>query len=156
MEKNTSDSPNPLKLTFKLTLNQPIELVYDGLTSAEHLQHWYGPEHVEITSATSNPEVDGQYCIEMHQKDDPTIMRFLGKYLEINPPTMLSYTSAFSMGEQNSPTQKTKITITLQEKSDLTELNFEQTGFADKRSLEGARRSWPGIYDNFSSYLESL
>jgi len=157
MEQNTPDFDQDEELALDFTFQAPINQVFDALTLPKHLKHWNCPNHLEITSAESTPEVGGNYSIRMTpQGSDGPEMMFVGTYLRINQPEVLSYTHAFSPGNDAPLTPETTITIGLRQLDNETVMEFRQTGFTNKQAFDGARMSWPSIYENLSAYLENL
>ena len=157
MEPKKIETDQDMELTLDFTFHAPIELVFDTLTQPEHLKHWNCPPNMDVTFAESTLEVGGEYRIGMTMREgDGTEMMFIGKYLEINRPDLLSYTQSFSAGHDTPLTPETTITIKLNQEGSETKLRFNQTGFANKRSFQGARVSWPTIYDKLDAYIQSI
>jgi uncharacterized protein YndB with AHSA1/START domain len=48
-----------LQLALDFVFNAPLDLVFDVLTSPEHIKHWHNPNHLEITSVENKLEVGG-------------------------------------------------------------------------------------------------
>ena len=156
MNETKTDPQSEMQLNLDFTFHAPIDLVFETLILPEHIKEWYCPSHLNLTFAESTPEIGGEYKIGVVAPGTDNEMMFLGKYLEMRKPDHLVYTQAFSMGPNGPVTPETIITIKLSQQGDTTHMSFNQAGFANKQSFDGARMSWPPVYDKLGNYLESL
>jgi uncharacterized protein YndB with AHSA1/START domain len=76
-------------------INAPKQLVWDTLTKAEHLKHWWGPAALKISHATVDLTPGGMFHYGMEAPDGNTMWgRFI--FREIEEPNKLVYVSSFS------------------------------------------------------------
>jgi uncharacterized protein YndB with AHSA1/START domain len=78
----------------------PRELVWDMLTRAEHLKHWWGPRAMKTVHCEMDARPGGSWAI--HQVVDApqsvggtpagTLLKFRGRILEVDPPKRLVQT----------------------------------------------------------------
>ncbi|UPT67083.1 MAG: SRPBCC domain-containing protein [Sphingobacteriales bacterium JAD_PAG50586_3] len=81
--------------TISREINAPVQLVWDTLTQAEHLKHWWGPVALKISHATVDLQPGGMFHYGMEAPDGNTMWgRFV--FREIDEPNKLVYVSSFS------------------------------------------------------------
>ncbi|MGV8839671.1 MAG: SRPBCC family protein [Bauldia sp.] len=78
----------------------PRELVWEMLTNAEHLKHWWGPRSMTTVHCEMDARPGGRWAI--HQVVDApesiggtpagTLLKFRGRILEVDPPARLVQT----------------------------------------------------------------
>ncbi|QDU53833.1 SRPBCC domain-containing protein [Aeoliella mucimassa] len=74
----------------------PRELVFQALTSAEHLQRWWGCREFECTTCEVDFRVGGQWRI-VQRAPDGTEHPFCGEYLEIDSPNRYANTFIYDV-----------------------------------------------------------
>jgi uncharacterized protein YndB with AHSA1/START domain len=87
----TTADPNVGELTYVRTWNAPRELVFECLTTAEHLTHFWGPTGVStpIENITIDLRPGGVFETIMVNDADGAEYPSRGVYVEIDPPERL-------------------------------------------------------------------
>lgn len=87
--------PSDEEILISRTFNAPRDLMWQMYTTAEHLQHWWGPEGwtLPVCEVDFRPGGTWFYCMQ-----GPDGMRSCGKatYLEIDAPARIVYEDAFT------------------------------------------------------------
>lgn len=97
----------------------PRELVWQALTDANHLKHWWGPRAMKTVHCTMDARPGGSWAI--HQVVDApesiggtpggTLLKFKGRVLEVDPPSRLVQTFGME-GEWGGEEIREEITLT--------------------------------------------
>jgi uncharacterized protein YndB with AHSA1/START domain len=87
----TAADPNLGELTYVRTWNAPRELVFECLTTAEHLTHFWGPTGVStpVENITIDLRPGGVFETIMVNDADGAEYPSRGVYVEIDPPAKL-------------------------------------------------------------------
>jgi uncharacterized protein YndB with AHSA1/START domain len=95
----TVERTSERELVVTRTVNGPAHLVFRAWTEADLLQQWWVPKSFPITllSCETDPRVGGQYKLVFGYEGSS--MEFFGRYLEVAPPTRLSWTNEEGEGE---------------------------------------------------------
>jgi len=150
----SSATTEPLELTITRTFNAPRELVYALFTEPEHIMKWMGPRGFEARSFTQDARVGGKWRGMLHPLEGGRDLWQGGTFLEIDPPSHVSYT--FAWDDQNGkPGQETIVTLDFEAQGDRTKLTFHQTGFTSGPERDGHRGGWSETFDKFAEYLAS-
>jgi uncharacterized protein YndB with AHSA1/START domain len=81
--------------TVTREIDAPIQLVWDSLTKAEHLKHWWGPVGLEMSHTTVDLRPGGLFHYGM-KAPDGNMMWGKFTYREIEEPNRLVFTNSFS------------------------------------------------------------
>jgi uncharacterized protein YndB with AHSA1/START domain len=166
----TSYETNQLKLERKY--NAPIGLVFDCLTKAEHLIHWWGPIGFKVEVPRLDLEPNGLFLYKMINANFELWGRF--KYLQIEAPSFLSYVVSFSdenAGITRHPAPEAAtwpleqlVNLQLIENEGITTITMESIPInASNVEIEtfekgkgGMRQGFKGTFDQLESYLAQL
>ena len=98
------------------TFDAPRDLVFEAITTPEHVRRWYGCDAMQMTTCEMDVKVGGawRYVLRM---PDGSEHGFHGEYREISPPTRLVSTENY---EPIGPGHEVVATVTLEEKSGKT------------------------------------
>lgn len=100
------------------TFAAPARLVYDAMTTPEHVRKWWGAGHGEMTVCEIDLRVGGRWHFAQRTPDG-TEISFSGEYLELDPPHRMTHTEKFD----NMPdTEASTIVTTLTEQDGATTL----------------------------------
>ncbi len=84
------------ELIVTRTFDAPARLVFEAWTTPELLLRWWAPKSFGITfiSCEADVRTGGTYRFVFGVPGSPDqTMAFVGRYLEVNPPTLLSWTN---------------------------------------------------------------
>jgi len=150
----SSATTKPLELTITRTFNAPRELVYELFTEPEHIVHWMGPRGFEARSFTQDARVGGKWRGMLHPLEGGRDLWQGGTFLEIEPPSRVSYTFAWD-DENGRPSEETIVTLDFEAQGNKTKLTFHQTGFTSGAERDGHYGGWSETFDKFAEYLPS-
>jgi uncharacterized protein YndB with AHSA1/START domain len=82
------------ELVITRIVNGPVRLVFEAWTNPEHFQRWWVPKSMgmNLLSCELDVRIGGTYRLVFGVGPDQT-MAFYGRYLEVTPPTRLSWTN---------------------------------------------------------------
>jgi uncharacterized protein YndB with AHSA1/START domain len=94
----TDDSGAEGAVVIELTLDAPVELVWQMWTEAKHFANWYGPDGATVPVAKMDVRVGGtrHLCMEMQTPDGTMRMWFTGEYRDVIENERLVYTECMS------------------------------------------------------------
>ncbi len=159
-----SDLPTSIEVTgdteavITRAFRAPIALVFEVLTSPEHVVNWWGPAQYTMNVVELDFRVGGKWRFVQHNAEGEEFP-FCGEYLSVDPVTGYSYTFIFDVEpfNQGEPIVES---IRLAEHAGLTTVTNTAT-YPSKEVLEGmlstgmesgARESM----DRLAELLESL
>ena len=114
------------------TFDAPRDLVFEAMTTAEHVRNWYGCDAMKMVICEIDLRVGGRwrYVLKM---PDGTEHGFNGEYREIVPPERLVSTENY---EPIGPGHEMLATVTLEEKNGKTFFENRLT-YASKADRDG-------------------
>ncbi len=144
--------PSDLEIVTTREFKAPIELVFDVLTQAEHMRHWFAPFEDKVTVCSVDLTVGGKYHI-VFVTPDGIECSFRGTYLEIERPTRIVDTWLF----EGWPDAEALETLDLHETNGVTTVRMnlafrDQAGRDHMDRTDGQEDSW----DKMEDYLRSL
>src|SRR5512145_1672607 len=92
--RTTVERKSERELVVTRTFNGPARLVFEAWTRPELFRQWWVPKSIGLTllSLDQDVRVGGTYRLVFDLGDSKT-MAFFGKYIEVTPPTRLSWTN---------------------------------------------------------------
>lgn len=134
---------NPI--TIEVSLNLPIEKVWDAWTKPEHITNWnFASEDWHCPRAENDVRTGGKFSSRMEAKDGSMGFDFAGTYDEVIEHELITYT----LGDR-----KVRVTFVPLGFATLVREEFEPE---NENSLELQKNGWQSILDNFKKYAESL
>ena len=97
----------------------PAALVYEVMTTPEHVRQWWGAGHGEVTTCEIDLRVGGRWHYVQVTPDGQEVS-FSGEYLELDPPSRMVHTEKFDNMPESEPAT---ITTTLTEEDGVTTLH---------------------------------
>ena len=146
------DYPNDLEIVTTRQFDAPLALVFDVLTTPEHVREWFAAFEDKVTECSIDLRVGGDYHF-VFVTDDGVECSFRGTYLEIEPPTRSVQTWRF----EGWPDTEAVETMELREADGVTTLTW-RLAFRDQAGRDHMTR-YDGIeagFDNVATYLRSL
>ncbi len=148
----THTEPTLRELTYTRTWEAPRELVFECMTTPEHLTHFWGP--VGVSTPLDNIKVElrpgGVFETIMVNDADGAEYPMRGVFVEVVPPEKLSWTEADVAGGMT-----TSITF-----NDLGDGRCEtiavQTKVPEQFATPEARAGMESSFDKMAAYLATL
>jgi uncharacterized protein YndB with AHSA1/START domain len=144
--KPTNMNPIPkTTITVEITVNAPIEKVWEYWTKPEHIMQWNNAsDDWHTPSATNHLRIGGKFTCRMEAKDGSFGFDFWGIYDEVITNELIVYT----MGDG----RKAKVIFTSIGDSTKVVETFEAE---NENSIELQRGGWQAILNNFKKYAEA-
>lgn len=134
---------NPI--TVEVSLNLPIEKVWEAWTLPEHIINWnFASEDWHCPRAENDVRTGGRFNSRMEAKDGSAGFDFEGSYDEVKEHELIAYT----IGDR-----KVRATFVPLGFATLVREEFEPE---NENSLELQKNGWQSILDNFKKYAENL
>ena len=126
-------------LVIRRTIPAPRARVFDAWLDPVKLARFMRPPSVTSATAEVDPRVGGRFRVVMNHERG--VADHWGEYLEIDPPSRLSFTWSSSSTDG----QPTTVTVELHERADGgTDLVLTHRGLPD-RAVDAHQRGWGAI-----------
>ena len=131
------------EVVVRRIFDAPARLVFEAWTRPELFKQWWVPKSIGLAllSLEQDVRVGGGYRLVFDLGDSKT-MAFFGKYLDVTPPTRLSWTN-----EESDDGAVT--TVTFEEKGGQTHLTFSEL-YPTKEALDRNIGSTEGLPEKFA------
>jgi uncharacterized protein YndB with AHSA1/START domain len=140
---NTTDKAT---ITVAVTVNAPVEKVWDSWTAPEHIIQWSNAsDEWHTPRATNDLRVGGAFLSRMEAKDGSFGFDFGGVYDEVKTNELIAYT----IGDG----RKVKVSFTGNGNTTAITETFEAE---TTHSIEMQQGGWQSILENFKKYTESM
>lgn len=137
------DSTKPV-ITVKVTVERPVDAVWNCFTSPDHILHWnFASEDWHCPAASSALEPGGSFSYRMAARDGSAAFDFEGTFDVVAPNRQLAYT----IGDR-------RVVVDFVGHGAFTEV-IEAFEAEDQNSLELQEQGWQAILDNFKKHAES-
>ena len=115
------------------------EQVFDAWTQVDQLKKWMCPGEIKTGAVSADPQVNGDYSIEMiHSDGNSTITK--GKYLVVDRPHKL----VMSWQWQMEGSVESKVTVELKATDNGTELTLTHDLLRDDEAAKQHTHGWEG------------
>ena len=152
--RTTVERTSDREVVVTRTINGPARIVFDAFTKAELFRRWWVPKSMgmKLLSCELDARVGGKYRL-VFDVGGAEPAAFFGTYLEVKPPSRLSWTNEES-GEGGSVT-----TVTFDEKGGKTLVVLREK-YPSKEALDvaggGAADAMIETFDQLDELLVSL
>ena len=152
----TVERTSERELVVTRTVNGPARLVFECFAKPELFQQWWTPESFGITVISYEADIrtGGSYRLEMGHPAMEQPMAFVGRYLEVTPPSRMVWTNEEDGGAG------AVTTVTFEEKDGATRVVVHEL-YPSKEALDGAIASestgaWPEQFEALDQLLATL
>ena len=138
------------ELTVVRVFHAPIDLVFDTMTTPEHLTHFWGPKgsSTPLEGIVVEPRVGGRFCTPMVDDATGQVFEMDAVYTEFERPTKLAW-RAQHLG--------ILATVTYKDLGDgTTEVTIHQTDLPDGFLTDEALAGFLSSLDKGEAYARSL
>ena len=137
------------EVVVRRIFDAPARLVFEAWTRPELFRQWWVPKSIGLAllSLEQDVRVGGGYRLVFDLGDSKTLA-FFGKYIDVTPPTRLSWTN-----EESDDGAVT--TVTFEEKGGQTHLTFSEL-YPSKEALDRNIGSTEGLPEQFAQLDELL
>jgi uncharacterized protein YndB with AHSA1/START domain len=147
--RTTVERKSDRELVVTRTFNAPARIVFEAWTKPELFMRWWVPKSMGmfLRSCEMDVRVGGSYRLEFGH-DASESMAFVGKYLEVVPPSRLVWTNEES--EDGAVT-----TVTFEERDGKTLLTLHEL-YPSKEALDGGDGAADAMPEQFEQLDELL
>jgi uncharacterized protein YndB with AHSA1/START domain len=138
-------------LTLVRRIRARPQIVFDAVTSADGIAHWWGPDAGPVLVAESDPRVGGRYRVRFLRMLDSTEYESSGEFLEIVPPERVVMSWRWKGGVPDHG--ESRIEITFKTVPEGTELTFVHSQLHDEESSRSHEEGWAGALDKLEAHL---
>lgn len=138
-------------LTLVRRIRARPQIVFDAVTTAEGIAHWWGPDAGPVLLAESDPRVGGRYRVRFLRMLDSTEYESHGEFLEVVPPERVVMSWHWTGGVPDPG--ESRVEITLKAVPEGTELTFVHALLADADSSRSHEGGWAGALDKLETYM---
>ena len=145
----TIERTSDRELVVTRTFNGPARIVFEAWTRPELMKQWWAPRSigVPLLSCEMDVRTGGSYRLEFG-RDASQSMAFVGRYLEVVPPSRLVWTN--EEGEDGPVT-----TVTFEERDGRTHLTVHEL-YPSKEALDAGHGAEEGLPEQFEQLDELL
>lgn len=86
--------PSDTEILIVRQFDAPRELLFEAMTTPEHMKNWYGPAQHELVGCEIDLRIGGSYRYVTGLEQGGEIA-FSGEFIEVDPPGRLVYTEVF-------------------------------------------------------------
>jgi uncharacterized protein YndB with AHSA1/START domain len=137
-------------LTLVRRIKAPPHIVFDAITTAEGIAHWWGPDAGPVLLAKSDPRVGGCYRLRFRMLPG-TEHECSGEFLVIDPPRRVVMSWRWTGGVEDPG--ESQVEITLRAIGDGTELTFTHSRLHDESTRRSHEEGWTGSLHKLEAYL---
>lgn len=125
-------------------------IVFDALTTAEGIEHWWGPDGGPVLLSEADPRVGGRFRVRFRMLDGSE-HESSGEFLEIVRPTRVVMSWRWKGGLEDPG--ESRVEISLRPIPEGTELTFTHAQLQDEATRRGHEAGWMGALDKLEAHL---
>jgi uncharacterized protein YndB with AHSA1/START domain len=138
-------------LTLVRRIKARPQLVFDAVTTAEGIVHWWGPDAGPVLVAETDPRVGGLFRVRFLRLFDSTEYESSGQFLEIVRPERVVMSWRWKDGVPDPG--ESRVEITLRPVPEGTELTFVHSQLRDEEMRLSHEAGWAGALDKLEAYF---
>ena len=150
--KATLDFPADTDILITRTFEAPAAMVYEAMTTPEHVRRWWGAGYGEMTVCEIDLRVGGHWRFAQVMPDG-TEVAFSGEYLELDPPGRTVHTERYEAVDVPPST----VTTTYEEHDGVTTMRalcrYPSKETRDAVIASGMERGMNSSYDAMDALL---
>jgi uncharacterized protein YndB with AHSA1/START domain len=128
------------------------QVVFDAVTTAEGIAHWWGPDAGPVLLSESDPRVGGRYRVRFRMLDS-TEHESSGEFLEITRPQRVVLSWRWKGGEED--LGESRIEITLRAVPEGTEVTLTHSRLHSEETRRSHEWGWTGSLDKLEAHFAS-
>src|SRR4029453_2742949 len=141
-----------LTLEIRGVLPATRDRVFKALTDPDDLAYWWGPDGFKTEVVASDLRAGGRYRFAM-QPPEGELFYLTGEFREVVPPERLSY--PFVWEDPDPDDRETLVTLSLSDRGEETEVEFDQSSFATVGRYELHRDGWTEGFARLRELLDA-
>jgi len=159
-ETHATAPANEPVLLLERVFNAPRELVWQAWTDPAHISQWFFPRGYSVAHCEIDLRPGGKSVMDM-KGPDGTIYPNKGVYLEVDPPSKLSYSDDVdedetAWGDNAPPSNVQTITFTdLGNNTTRLSVHIQLASVEDRDAMVkmGAREGWASSFEKLDEFL---
>lgn len=137
-------------LTLVRRIHARPAIVFDAVTTAEGIAHWWGPDEGPVLLSEADPRVGGRYRLRFRMRDG-TEHESSGEFLEIVRPERVVMSWRWTGGVEDPG--ESRVEIRLRAISEGTELTFTHAQLHDEATRRTHEGGWIGSLDKLEAHI---
>jgi uncharacterized protein YndB with AHSA1/START domain len=125
-------------------------IVFDAVTTAEGIAHWWGPDAGPVLLSESDPRVGGRYRLRFRMLDGSE-HETSGEFLEILRPERVIMSWRWKGGLEDPG--ESRLEIRLKAIPEGTELTLTHARLDNEESCRGHEAGWTGALDKLEAHF---
>lgn len=136
----------------------PRGLVFTAWSDGIHLRRWCAPAGFTVTDGGGDFREGGAWHAEL-TRDDGTVLRAEGDYLEIEPGRRIVHSHRWAVAEGVVPGasgRERRLEVTLSDEGEGTRLGLRMGPFEERTKRDGHRSGWTESFEGLDAYLPEM
>jgi uncharacterized protein YndB with AHSA1/START domain len=125
-------------------------IVFDAVTTAEGIEHWWGPDGGPVLLSEADPRVGGRFRVRFRMLDG-TEHESSGEFLEIVRPTRVVMSWRWQGGLEDPG--ESRVEISLRPIPEGTELTFTHAQLQDEATCRSHAAGWTGSLEKLQAHF---
>jgi uncharacterized protein YndB with AHSA1/START domain len=127
------------------------QVVFDAVTTAEGIAHWWGPDAGPVLISESDPRVGGRYRVRFRKLDN-TEHESSGEFLEFMRPERVVLSWRWKGSDADDP-DESRVEITLRAVPEGTEVTLTHSRLRDEETRRSHEEGWGGALDKMKAHF---
>jgi len=137
-------------VTLVRRIKAPPQVVFDAVTTAEGIAHWWGPDAGPVLLSEADPRVGGRYRVRFRMLDS-TEHESSGEFLEIMRPQRVVLSWRWKGGQEDPG--ESRIEITLRAVPEGTEVTLTHSRLHGEEPRRSHEQGWTGSLDKLEAHF---
>ena len=147
-------NPGPFVLQIERIFDAPRELVWKAWVDKDMVLQWGGPRDFPLIRTEANIQPGGRWHSVLRSVEDGQEMPQGGVYKEVKEPSLLVFTFAWEMPDEEN--FETVVTIRVEElEGRKTKIYFRQEPFDTADNRDGHNAGWNSAFNRLEEFLAS-
>ena len=138
-------------LTLVRTIRARPMIVFDAVTTAEGIVHWWGPDAGPVLIAEADARVGGRYRVRFLRLLDDTQYECSGEFLELVRPELVVLSWNWTNGVPEPG--ESRVQFSLKAVSEGTELTLVHSQLRDEEGRLSHTDGWSGALDKLEAWF---
>jgi uncharacterized protein YndB with AHSA1/START domain len=141
------------RLTLVRRIAARPAIVFDALTTAEGIAHWWGPDGGPVLIAETDVRVGGRFRVRFRMLDGSE-HESSGEYLEVRSPQRLVMSWRWLCGEEDP--NESRVEIDLRPIAGGTELTLTHSALFSEETRRSHEQGWSGALDKLVRHFQAM
>jgi uncharacterized protein YndB with AHSA1/START domain len=141
------------RLTLVRRIAARPAIVFDALTTAEGIAHWWGPDGGPVLIAETDVRVGGRFRVRFRMLDGSE-HESSGEYLEVRSPQRLVMSWRWLCGEEDP--NESRLEIDLRPIAGGTELTLTHSALFSEETRRSHEQGWSGALDKLVRHFQAM